>query len=48
MEQQQDKTKVTKRFSIAGLTNWSDNSPKVEPLNLDKVSVVLNVRNKSS
>lgn len=33
-----DQQKVTsKRFSFAGLTNWSDNSPKVEPLNLDRV-----------
>ena len=33
--------KVTnKRFSLAGLTNWSVDSPKVEPLNLDKVSQV--------
>lgn len=36
-DRHQDQSKVTKRFSLAGLTNWSDNSPKVEPLNLDKV-----------
>lgn len=32
-----EQLKVTKRFSFAGLTNWSDSSPKVESLNLDKV-----------
>lgn len=38
-----EQLKVTKRFSFAGLTNWSDSSPKVESVNLDKVRYKLRV-----